>query len=169
MTYKPLFSEKEWDTIKISVMRIFRAVAGADGNIDTNEQLALKKITENAVWIENGFVREVIDDISIDIPGNFRKSISDQRNFREGMNDLLVIFDKSGIEQRIIVGFKKALIAIGFYVANISGSDYDEKMVSTEEANVLKSLTGILGLTANDLREKPNIQSYMEVFAGVSK
>lgn len=169
MDYRSQFRDKDWETIKISVMWIFRAVAGADGNIDTKEQLALKNVTENAIWVQNSFLREVMDDISIDISGVFRKSITDPRKFREGMSDLVKVLGASDIEKRYVTGFKKALIAIGFYVANISGSDDEDKNVSSEEANVLKNLAGILGLTSEELREKPNIQELMEVFAGHSK
>jgi|GEM_PF-476066 len=169
MKYKPLFSDKDWKTIKISVMWIFRAVAGADGNIDTKEQMALKNVTENAIWVQNGLLREVIDDISINISEVFRQSITDPRKFREGMADLVSALKFSPVEKKVVVGFKKALIAIGFYVANISGSEQDDKKVSSEEATVLKNLATILGLTSEDLREQPNIQKFMEVFAGMSK
>lgn len=169
MEYKQQLDKNHWETLKTSVMWIFRAVAGADGNIDTKEQLALKNVTENAVWIQNTLVREVLDDISSDIALHFRNSITDGRSFREGMADLLRILKNPVIEDRVATNFKKALIAIGFYVANVSGEEQQNKNVSNEEANVLKNLASILALTPEQLRDKPNIQSYMEIFSGEKK
>lgn len=152
---KTLFTTDQWQSLQFAIMWVFQNVAGADGNVDRKEQQALKTVTSNSNKFKDPLAKELL--LSVDLnPGLiFRQSMADIRGFKQGLTDVAKIVDKA-LEPRDSIHFKKTLIAIGFYIANISGELNSE--MSDEEATILANLAFLLNLHVEELAAKPTIE-----------
>jgi len=164
MSFQERFSATDWETLQFGVMWVFRSVAGADGTIDAAEQAAIKKVVLSYPCLPSDLAREVGQAVAENLGLLFRKSVGDGRDFKSGLNEVTSILINNKIDPIEIMNFKKSLIAIGFYVANISGDEENTK-VSGEEANVLRQIAFKLNLGINDLRISPTIQEIMELLS----
>ncbi|MCX6147046.1 MAG: hypothetical protein NTW25_07310 [Candidatus Kapabacteria bacterium] len=155
MRMKTLFSTENWQTLQFAVMWVFQNVAGADGNVDRKEQQALKTVTSNSAKFKDPLIKELL--LSLDVnPGLvFRQSMTDVRGFQQGLKETAKIVDKA-LEPKDSIYFKKTLIAIGFYIANISGEINSE--MSDEEATILANLAFLLNLNVDELAASPSIE-----------
>ncbi|MFY8160646.1 MAG: TerB family tellurite resistance protein [Candidatus Kapaibacteriota bacterium] len=161
MDLKSLYQPAEWQTLQFSVMWVFHSVAGADGVIDKQEQLALKQLTSNASKFSNHLIKEVLESMDSTSGAIFRQSMTDSRGPKKGLLDVTSIINKT-LPQEEATSFKKHLIAIGFFIANTSGDKQSSK-VSKEEANFIASLAFSLGLKMDDLKTPPSISEIITV------
>jgi len=162
MKYKDYFDEEEWLTIQFSLMWVFRGVAGADGKIDKEEQVALTKVIKSHPHIDNQFVKEVFKTLE-DNPGIiFRQSINDHRDYRKGLDEAANILD-SKVSLDIALTYKKILTAAGIFVANSSGEMTGSK-ISEEEVEQLSKLAFHLKISMEELRNEPTIDQILKYF-----
>ncbi len=155
MRMKTLFNTEQWQSLQFAIMWVFQNVAGADGNVDKKEQQALKTVTSNSAKFKDPLIKEIL--LSIDVnPGLiFRQSMADMRGFKHGLTDVAKIVDKA-LDPKESIHFKKTLIAIGFYIANISGEANSE--MSDEEAENLANLAFLVNLNVDELAAHPTIE-----------
>lgn len=159
MRLKNYFTADQWQTLQFAVMWVFQNVAGADGNVDKKEQQALKNVTSSAAKFKDPLAKELL--LSIDVnPGQvFRQSMVDMRGKDQGLKDVAKIIEKA-FEPKDAVHFKKTLIGIGYYIANVSGEINAE--MSEEEATTLAEIAFYLNLTPEDLSTAPTVEDIVQ-------
>lgn len=162
MKYKDYFDEDEWRTIQFSLMWVFRGVAGADGKIDKQEQLALNKVVKSHPNFDNAFIKEVFKTIEVNPGSIFRLSINDHRDYRKGLDEVAAILD-SKVSLEFALLFKKVLIAAGIFVANSSG-EISASKISKEELEQLSKLAFHLKISMEELRSEPTIDQILKIF-----
>ncbi len=162
MKYKDYFDEEEWLTIQYALMWVFRGVAGADGKIDKEEQLALTKVIKSHPNIDNPFIKEVFKTLEANPGIIFRQSINDHRDYRKGLDETAAILD-SKVSMEIALNFKKVLTAAGIFVANSSGEMTGSK-ISEEEVEQLSKLAFHLKISMEELRQEPTIDQILKYF-----
>lgn len=167
MKYKDSFDADEWQTLQFSLMWVFRGVAGADGKIDKEEQVALTKVIRSYPSIPFQFTKEVLKSLESNPGLFFRKSINDTRDYRKGLEQAADILDsKVSLEEGLM--YKKVLTAVGVFVANASGDtatdDDKNSKISNEEVDQLSKLAFHLKLKMKDLQESPNVEDILKYF-----
>ena len=162
MKYKDYFDEDEWRTIQFALMWVFRGVAGADGKIDKEEQVALNKVVKSHNNFDNAFIKEVFKTLETNPGIIFRQSINDHRDYRKGLDEVAAILD-SKVSLDIALMFKKVLTAAGIFVANSSGEMAGSK-ISEEEVEQLSKLAFHLKISMEDLRAEPTIDQILKLF-----
>jgi uncharacterized tellurite resistance protein B-like protein len=155
MRLKGLFTTDQWQTLQYAVMWVFQEVAGADGNVDRKEQAALKNVTSNAAKFKDPLAKELLLSIDVNAGVIFRQSMTDMRGKDHGLKDVAKIIDSKFSKDEAIL-FKKTLIGIGYYIANISGEESAE--MSEEEATSLAKVAFNLNLTVEDLMAAPTVE-----------
>lgn len=161
MSYTEIFDSNEWETLQFSMMWVFRGVAGADGKIDKEEQVALTQIIKNYYKIPYPLIKEVLKSLSTNPGVYFRNSINDSREYRKGLEETAEILDsKVSLEEALI--FKKILTTIGIYVANASGDK--KSKISNEEVDQISRLAYHLKLKMEDLQQKPTVDELLKYF-----
>lgn len=163
--YKLKFKDEDWKTLQFAVFWVFREIAAADGEIDKRELSAFSYLTKVFNNLRSELARELIGNISSQ---GLRKLSSecnhDMRSTYHGLDDVVNILDDN-IEPEIALEFKKALIAIGIFIAYSSNFLYAPKICEDEE-NSLKTVTSILRVSKEELHKSPTIQDYIENLKG---
>lgn len=163
MEYKENLSPEDWNTLVYSVLWVFHSVAGADGIIDKKEQLALRTICQKAGALNSALAEEVLIEIEQGIGNYFRQSMNDQRDFRVGLAEAVSVLNKNlPIEKNL--NFRKILLAVGFYIGNVSGEGEGTKL-SKEELKVIGVLAGLLQLSKDDMNRSPTVSELMAILA----
>jgi hypothetical protein len=162
MKYKDYFDEDEWRTIQFALMWVFRGVAGADGKIDKEEQIALNRVVKSHGNFDNAFIKEVFKTLEVNPGIIFRQSINDHRDYRKGLDEVATILD-SKVSLEIGLLFKKVLTAAGIFVANSSGEITGSK-ISEEEVEQLSKLAFHLKISMEELRSEPTIDQILKLF-----
>lgn len=162
MKYKDYLDEDEWRTIQFALMWVFRGVAGADGKIDKEEQVALNKVVKSYNNFDNSFIKEVFKTLEENPGIIFRQSINDHRDYRKGLDEVASILD-SKVPLDVSLIFKKVLTVAGIFVANSSGEMTGSK-ISKEEVEQLSKLAFHLKISMEDLRAEPTIDHILKLF-----
>jgi hypothetical protein len=155
MDFAKQLQQAEWITLQYGIMWVFHNVAGADGVVDKAEQQSLKILTSKAEYFPSPLVREILKSIESNPGYIFRQSMQDNRGYKRGLSDVANIASKILNKEDLAI-FKKTMIAIGFYIANISGVKGESK-VSDEEVNILASLAYHLKMEMQELQKRPTI------------
>lgn len=163
MEFKLKVTPDEWNTLLYSVMWVFHAVAGADGIIDKKEQMAIKVICSKAGAMHNELAEELFVAIEPNIGNLFRQSMNDQRDYKLGLSETIKILNKY-LSHEKNAGFRKVLLAMGFYIGNVS-SDAGGTRLSKEELKVIGTLAGLLQLSKEDMNTSPTVSEIMAIFA----
>jgi uncharacterized tellurite resistance protein B-like protein len=163
MEFKDKLAPEDWNTLLYSVLWVFHSVAGADGIIDKKEQLALKTICSKAGALGSSLAEEILLVVDENIGTYFRQSMNDQRDFRVGLMEAIKVLNKS-IPPEKNLNFRKILLAIGFYIGNVSGEGEGSKL-SKEEMKVIGMLAGLLQISKDDMNKSPTVSEIMGIFA----
>lgn len=137
MIYKEKFNAEDWQTLKYSIVWVFKAIATVDGKIDKKERHALKIIIDNANNFESDLGIELLNDIKSDDIDIIDAAESDTRTSKDGLIEVGEVLDKM-LDNQTAVDFKKLLIAIGAYVGDSSGKWFDYKFSHDEEEQLNK-------------------------------
>jgi len=160
--YKKIFTNKEWKIMQFSIFWVFNTVAKADGKIDKKELDALSQLMKNSSAILNKLARDIISTIEIDFQKIKDEFDNDNREIIDGLREVSDLLNTK-VSPEIAVKFKKALIAIGFYIANASGKWLGSN-VSSEESIAIKLAGMNLRLTSAQLEEVPTIAEIFNSF-----
>jgi len=88
MSFKDKFSEDEWETLQLSVIWMFQAIAGADKNIDEKELHALTTLMNKAQKFEFIFLKELLSSLRFNINEISDIYAIDQRSIKTGLREL---------------------------------------------------------------------------------
>ncbi|MBM2815465.1 MAG: hypothetical protein HW421_2227 [Ignavibacteria bacterium] len=155
MSFREVFNNDEWFKLQEAVFWMFFEIAGADGKVDKNEIMALRRICDNSKLLSNQLIVEILDSIGTQIIDSFSTKRFDSSEIRNGLKEISQILI-GRIDSKEAVYFKKSLIAIGAYIANSSGS-YLTSMISDSEEQTLHELSLFLKLRHKDLLTFPTI------------
>lgn len=166
MKCRDLYTEFEWHTLLFTPLWVFKISAAADGKIDKKEVNALKIITISAEKFENELVHEIISELKIREKEVYSEFAEDERDPRRGLKKALELLAK--LPEKMTSEFKKILIAIGFFIADSSGELYGYR-VTEEEIDALSELAHFLGLSAEELEQKPSIKDNIKFLGGIKR
>jgi len=153
MAFRDNFSTEEWRTLQFAHFWIFKAVAGVDRNIDTEEQIALHNIMENGAKFDNPLVREIMMGIEFNIDGITSAFSDDKRTIEQGLISVADLLDQK-VDKETALNFKKTLLAIGIAIGQASGKWFSSKF-SKEEVGALKEAGLFLRVSEDDLQKPP--------------
>jgi hypothetical protein len=163
MAFRDSFTTEEWRTLQFAHFWVFKAVAGVDRNIDTEEQIALHNIMENGAKFENPLAREIMMGIEFNIDGITAAFADDKRNIEKGLIDVADLLD-SKIDKEMSLNFKKTLLAIGIAIGQASGKWFSAKF-SKEEVSALKEAGLFLRVSEDDLQKPPLLNDIILTFS----
>ncbi|MFH1051376.1 MAG: hypothetical protein V1779_10670 [bacterium] len=163
MAFRDSFSTEEWRTLQFAHFWIFRAVAGIDQNIDTEEKIALQSIMENGAKFENPLAREIMMGIEFNIDGISAAFADDKRNIEKGLIDVADLLDNK-VDKETALNFKKTLLAIGISIGQASGKWFSAKF-SKEEVGALKDAGLFLRVSEDDLQKPPLLNDILMSFS----
>jgi hypothetical protein len=162
MALRDLFTQVEWETLEISVLWIFQAIAGADKKIDIHELDAIAFIQENAHKFDCELLKEVLSSVKYNIEDISDIYKIDNREINTGLRDLAELLSKK-VEKHDALLFKKSLLAIGMYIAFASGDVLSSKM-SNIESQTLFELSLFMKIPKVEYRKAPTVQELMNKF-----
>ncbi|MFC2131485.1 hypothetical protein ACFLSQ_08620 [Bacteroidota bacterium] len=160
MAYREIFNKEEWETLELSIIWMFQAIAGADKNIDTQELKALTTLKEKTDNFESDLLKEVLSSFNFDVSEISDVYSIDQRELRTGLRELAFILENR-IDIKESLMFKKSLLALGMYIAFASGDILLSKM-SDHELQLLIELALFMKLPISDYRKSPTVLELME-------
>ncbi|ROL59717.1 hypothetical protein D9V86_10280 [Bacteroidetes/Chlorobi group bacterium ChocPot_Mid] len=163
MAFRDGFTTEEWRTLQFAHFWVFKAVAGVDKNIDTEEQIALHNIMENGSKFENPLAREIMMGLEFNIDGISAAFADDRRSIDQGLIDVADLLDKK-IDKEIALNFKKTLLAIGIAIGQASGKWFASKF-SKEEVAALKEAGLLLRVSEQDLLKPPLLNDIIQTFS----
>jgi uncharacterized membrane protein YjdF len=162
MSFKDKFSEDEWETLQLSVIWMFQAIAGADKNIDEKELHALTTLMNKAQKFEFIFLKELLSSLRFNINEISDIYAIDQRSIKTGLRELAEIL-KVNFDPHEALLFKKSLLAIGMYIADVSG-DLISHNISNKELQTIVELALFMKISINDYRKSPTVEELMIKF-----
>src|SRR5262249_43908690 len=135
-----------WYTLEYAVFWVFQGVAGADDNIDRNEEAALTKALHEAHDSPNTLARELWRAINADFGSVRDRYNADTRNITDGLKAVVAILKKKPSPEGD--DFRKLLMQFGVDVARSSGGilGFGEKM-SKVEREALEKIASLLEVT----------------------
>lgn len=163
MEFKHKVNSDEWNTLLYSVMWVFHAVAGADGIIDKKEQMAIKTVCSKAGALNSELAEEILKETDNNIGNLFRQSMNDSRDYKVGLIETIKVLNQH-LTPETNTNFRKVLLAIGFYIGNVS-SDSGGNRLSKEELKVIGTLAGLLQISKEDMNTSPTVSEIMAIFA----
>ena len=145
-------NDHEWHTLLFAPLWVFMAVAGADGSVDDAELAALGRVLEKSLYLPDDLLRELLGTIARDLRTVFQDFKADSRSVDEGLAEVGHMLDSKLLADHA-VEYKRTLFALGDRVARASGGGLlgIGGRVSVAEKEVLLTVAGLLGLTAEHL------------------
>jgi len=163
MDVKSKVTAEEWEILKFAVLWIFNAVANADGVIDKKESMAIKRVLELHSQIPGSIAKILLQEVSNDWSATLKNAMADKRGYMRGIAETVRILDLS-YDKFTATQFKKVLLAIGFYIGNVS-ADESGKRLSPEELKAIGLLAGLLKISKEDMNNTPTVSEIMAIFA----
>jgi hypothetical protein len=160
MKFEQQFKNNEWQELQFVVLWIIRAIARADGKVDSIELHAMEQISKLAPKFRNEFARELI----ISIENQISSTTTKYNITTSAIKDRLISFSKL-IDDKFplfyALDFKKTIIGIALYIANSSGdlTVYNNRM-SDSEAEAIAELILYLDISQEDLEMEPSIYKF---------
>ncbi len=149
---KSTINEDDYETLKESPFIIFILMAFADGKVDQKETASLAKVIMNPSIFGSDFLVKIIQD-SIPqltftaIPECLSAIIDNNPDYFKKLQEIRIVIDKN-FEEDEANHFKKALIRVGYKIADASGGFFGlGSRVCKEEKQMLKTIAHILDVT----------------------
>jgi hypothetical protein len=160
MKFEQFFKKNEWQELQFIVLWIIRAIARADGKVDSIEFNAMEQISKLAPKFRNKLARELVISIEKQICSTttrYNISITE-------VKDRLISFSKL-IDDKIPVlyglDFKKTILGIALFIANSSGElTVNSNRMSKSEAELISELILYLGISQKDLLSEPSVYKF---------
>jgi len=141
-----------YELLKEAPFIIFILMALADGEIDLKETTALAEVVLKPEMFGNDFLVQLIRDA---IPQITEKSIpeclssimNENPDYESKLNEIRILIDEN-LDRESALEFKKALIKLGYKIADASGGLFGfGSRVCKQEKAMLKAIASILGVT----------------------
>ncbi|MBX3042932.1 MAG: hypothetical protein KIT33_01670 [Candidatus Kapabacteria bacterium] len=159
MSLMEKFSTDEIENLKLSVIRVFNYIADIDGKIDKKEVTAIETFLKNI----RKFNSELLNELFVELPVigilEEKRSLSGLGD-REGLRYISALLDRK-IDREEALNFKKSLIALGYFVADSSGSFFEHN-ISDDENSALNSIAKDLDLSLREMISTKQIQRLIE-------
>lgn len=160
--FRDLFKKEEWETLEISVMWMFQAIAGADKKIDIQELDALSFVKDNAHKLDSELLKEILSSVKYNFDDITSIYKFDNREIKSGLREMAeILIQKISSEEALL--FKKSLLVLGMYIAFASGDVLSSKM-SNEESQTIVELALHMKVSISQYREEPTVQQLLIKF-----
>lgn len=141
MSFKKLFTDKQWNELQLAVGHVFLMVANADGKIDKKEISAMDNIVHAAGKYGMPFLDEIVCAIKDSGRNILFDAQEDDQTSHETLRNISTIAKVAGLDESN--QYKKFLITCGIYVGMASGKFLHAK-VSQEEHEKLSEIGDLL-------------------------
>lgn len=149
MIISEIFEEDEILNLRLAASRVFNLISDNGDKVDKKEIRAFEKFISKARRLESELAKELFAGMSsFNVLDEQRKSSG--LDDRDGLRYISSLLDRK-LERELAIDFKKTLLALGFYIANASGSIFGDKVDDDETSELI--------LIGNDLE-----LSYREMF-----
>jgi hypothetical protein len=149
MELSEMFTDDEILNLRLAASRVFNLISENGEKLDKKEVRAYEKFISKARRLEIELAVELFTGMDkFQVLDEQRKSSG--LDDREGLRYISALLDRKS-ERDVAVDYKKTLLALGYYIANASGSIFGDKVDDDEITELI--------LIGNDLE-----LSYREMF-----
>ncbi|MBN2048336.1 MAG: hypothetical protein JW750_10875 [Anaerolineaceae bacterium] len=153
MRYQEQFNSEEWQTLQMSILWVFHAIAEVDGLVDEAETSALMGVFKGELFYENPLMHEVIDSIEGGMTPLMEKFRLSTRPIPTGLMETgMLVEERLSAEEA--AQFKLTLLFLGIAFARASadpGVGIAAPRMGMGEIAAIQTVAAILRLPLEEL------------------